>query len=89
MHRQLLEIQTTEIHWYPALASANEPCLGVTMPIVTGTIKTVINEMTHGNEFKLVNWWHTKNANLSQEGLNTSIDKLEIRWNIHLAFNDT
>jgi len=53
--RCLLEIQTTPSHGHPALISAPEPILVVTMPGVAETFKTVIDEMTHGTDFKLVN----------------------------------
>jgi len=45
--RQLLEIQTTPPHGHPALVSAFEPILVVTMPGVAETFTTVIDEMTH------------------------------------------
>jgi len=38
---------------------------------------------------KQVNWLHTENANLTQQDLNTSIDKLENRWIIHRISLDT
>jgi len=75
--RCLLEIQTTAPHGHSALVSALEPILVVTMPGVAETFKTVIDLMTHGTEFKLVNLWHAENANLTHEDLNTSIDKPE------------
>jgi len=84
-----LEIQTTPPHGHPALVSALEPILVVTMPGVAETSKTVINEMTHGTKFKLVSLLHTENANLTHEDLNTSIDEPENRWNIHLVWYDT
>jgi len=59
------------------------------MPAVAETFKTVIDEMTHGTDFKLVNLLHAENANLPHEDLNTSIDKPENRWNIHLVSYDT
>jgi len=58
------------------------------MPGVAETVKTLIDEMTHGTAFKLVNLLHTENAILSQEDLNTSIDKQENRWNIYLVQYD-
>ena len=73
----LLEIQTTTPHGHPALVSALEPILMDTMPGVAETIKTVIEEMTCGTESKLVHLFHAKNANLTHEYLNSSIDKLE------------
>jgi hypothetical protein len=87
-HR-LLEIETTPPHRHPALISAHEPILVVTMPGVAETFKTVINEMTHGTDFKLVNLLHTEKANLTHKNLNTSIDEPENRWNIHLVSYDT
>jgi len=87
--RRQLEIQTTPPHGHPALISAHDPILVVTMPRVAETFKTVIDEMTHGTEFKLVNLLHPKNANVTHEDLNTNIDELENRWNIHLLSYDT
>jgi len=77
--RRLLEIQTTPSHRHPALVSALELILVVTMPGVAETFKTVIDEMTHGTKFKLVNLLHTKNANLTHKDMNTSIDQPENR----------
>ena len=45
------------------------------MPGVAETFKTVIDEMTHGTDIKLVNLLHPENADLTQEDLNTSIDE--------------
>jgi len=87
--RRLLEIQTTPPYGHPALISAHEPILVVTMPGVAETFKTVIDEMTHGTDFKLVNLLLAENANLTHEDLNTSIDEPENRWNIHLVSYDT
>ena len=81
----LLEIQTTPPHGHPAHVSALEPILVVTMPVVAEKFKTVIDEITHGTNFKLVNLLHAENANLTPENLITSIDEPEIRRNIHLA----
>jgi len=44
--------------------------------------------MTHGTDFKLVNLLHAENANLSQEELNTSLDKPENRWILHPVLYD-
>jgi len=87
--RRLLEIQTTPPHGHPALVSALEQILVVTMPGVEETIKTVIDKMTNGTEFKLVNSLQGENANLTHEDLNTSIDEPENRQNIHLVSYDT
>jgi len=59
------------------------------MPGVAETIKSVIEEMTHGTNFILVNLVHTGNSNLTHKDLNSSIDKPENRWNIHLVSCDT
>jgi len=56
---------------------------------VAETVKTVIDEMTHGTEFTLVNLSHAENMNLTHEHLNTSIDELDNRWNINLVLYDT
>jgi hypothetical protein len=49
----------------------------VTIPGVAETFKRVINEMTPGTNFKLINSLHAENPNLTHEDLNTSIDKTE------------
>jgi len=87
--RHLLEIQSTPPHGHPALISALQPILVVTMPGVAETFKGVIDEMTHGTNFKLINLLHIKNANLAHEDLNTSIDEPENRCNIYLVLYDT
>ena len=87
--RRQLEIQTTPPHGHQALISAHEPILVVTMPGVAEMFKTVIDEMTQGTQFKLVNMLHSKNTNLTYEDLNTSIYQLENRCNIHLVLYDT
>jgi hypothetical protein len=43
----MLEIQTTPSHGHPALLSAHEPILVVTMSRVAETFKTFIDKMTH------------------------------------------
>jgi len=87
--RRLLEDQSTPPHRDPALISALEPILVITMPGVGETFKSVIDEMTPGTDFKLINILHAENANLTHEDLNTSIDKPEHRCNIHLVSYDT
>jgi hypothetical protein len=84
-----LQIQSTPPHEHPALISALEPILVVTMPGVAETFKSVIDEMTHGTDFKHVNLLHTANANLTYENLNTSIDQAENQWNILGVSYDT
>jgi hypothetical protein len=87
--RHLLEIQSTPPQGHPALTSAFEPILMVTMHGVAETFNSVIDEMSHGTNFKLINLLHAENANLTHEDLNTRIDEPEIRWNIHLVSYDT
>jgi len=87
--RCLLEIRTTLSHRHPALILADEPILVVTMPGVAETIKTVIDEMTHGTDFKLIDSLLTEYAHFSHGNLNTSIDELENRGNIDLVSYDT
>jgi hypothetical protein len=72
-----LEIQTTPSNRHPALLSSHEPILVVTMPGVAETFKAVIDEMTHGTHFKLVNLLHPENAYLAHIDLNTSSDETE------------
>jgi hypothetical protein len=50
--RHLLEIQSTPRQGHPALISALEPILVVTMPGVAETYKSVIDEMTKRNRFQ-------------------------------------
>ena len=89
MPRCLFEIQSTPPQGHPALTSAFEPILVVTMPRVAETFKSVIDKMTYGTNFKLITMLNAENANLTQDNLNTSIDKPENRWNIHLVSYDT
>jgi hypothetical protein len=86
---QLLEVQTTPPHGHPPCILAHEPILVVTMRGVAETFNTVIDKMTHGTNFKLVNLLHAENANLTHENLNTSIDEPENQCNIHLVSYDT
>ena len=53
------------------------------------TFKTVIEEMTHGTDFKLVNLLHAENANLTHKDLHTSIDEADNGWNNYLVLYDT
>jgi len=87
--RHLLGIQLTPPPAHPALISALQPLLVVTILRVAETINSVTNEMTHGTDLKLVNTLHAENAKPTNENLNTSIDELEYRWNIHLVLYDT
>jgi len=87
--RRLMEIQKTLLQGHPALTSALGRILLVTMTEVADTFKSVINEMTHGTDFKLINLLHVENPNLTHEDLNTSYDEPENQWNIYLVSDDT
>jgi len=89
VRRHLWEIQTTPPHRHPVLVSSFELILVVTMPGEAETFKTVIDGMTHGTDFELLNMLHAENANPTLEDLNTSIDEPENRWNIHLVSYNT
>jgi len=45
--------------------------------------------MTYGTDYKPINLLHMENANITHKVLNTSIDELENRWNIHVVLYDT
>jgi len=59
------------------------------MPKVAETFRSVVDEMTYATDFKLTNLLHAENANLTHEDWNTSPDKPENRWNIHLVLYNT
>jgi hypothetical protein len=86
--RHQLEIEITPPHRHPAIVSALEQILVVTMPRVAETFKTFIDEMTHGTDIKLVNLFQTDNVNLTIKDLNTALDQAEHRSNIdHVLYN--
>jgi hypothetical protein len=87
--RHLLKILTTPLHGDPALISAKEPILVVTMPGVAETFKTVIDKMTPGTDFKVVNLLHSEIENLTHRDLNANIDEPENQSKIHLVSYDT
>jgi len=87
--RRLLEIQPTPPHRHPAHISDHKQILVVTMPVVAATFKTVIDEMTHGTNFHIVILLLIKNAHLTDENPNTSVDEPDSRSNIHLVSYDT
>jgi len=87
--RRLIEIQKTPPKGHPALKSALEPILVVTMPGVAETFKSVIDKMRFATDFKLSNLLHSENVILTHGNLNTSLDEPENRWNIHLVSYDT
>jgi len=73
----VLEIQTTPALGHLVLTSAMEPIELVTMHAVAETFKSVIDKMTYGTHFKLVQLLQAENANLTHEDLNMSIDELQ------------
>ena len=86
---RLIAIQKTLPQGHPALTSALEPILVVTMPAIAEMFNSVIDEMTYATDFKLINLLRTENVNLTHENLNTSLDQPENRWNIPLVSYDT
>jgi hypothetical protein len=87
--RRLIEIQNTPPHGHPALTATLELILVVTMPGVAERFKSVIDKMTFGTDFKLINMLNGDDVNLTNEDLNASLDKSENRWNIHLVSYDS
>jgi len=87
--RRLIGIQKTPLQGHPVVLSTLETILVVTMPGVAETFKSVIDKMTFATAFKLINLLHTENVNLTNEDLDTSHDKAENRWDIHLVSYDT
>ena len=85
----LLEIPTTPPQGHPALTSALETIVVDIMPRVAETFNSVIDKMTDGTDFNLLNMLHGENVNHTHEDLNTSIVKSESRWKIHPVLCDT
>jgi hypothetical protein len=79
--RQQLDIQTTPPHGSPALVSALEPILIVTMPCMPETFNTITDKMRHGTELEWVILLHSNNVNLIQGDLNNDMDRPENRCN--------
>jgi hypothetical protein len=73
----LIEIQKSPPHGHPALTSALEPILVVTMPGVAATCNSVIGKITFATDFKLIKLLHADNVNLTNEDLNTGLDEPE------------
>jgi hypothetical protein len=46
---------------------------------VAEIFKTVVDEMSHGTYFKLVNLLYAENTNITQEDFNSSIDEQDNR----------
>ena len=85
----LIEIQKPPPQGHPAVTSALESTLVVTMSGVAETFKSVIDEMTFATNFKLINLVHAENVNFTYEDPNTRLDEPENRWNVQLVSYDT
>jgi len=81
------QTQPTPPQGHPALTAARESILVIPMPGLTMTFNHVISKMTNWIHFKLVNFFHTENWNVTHEDLKFRIGKLENRWNIQLVLN--
>jgi hypothetical protein len=84
-----LEIPTSPPPVHSALVSTLEPNLIVSMAIVAEMLQTVIDEMTHGPNFKPVNMFHVENVNHTPEDLTTGDDQPNNQKNMHLVSQDT
>jgi len=82
---RLLIVQLTTLLGHTAHTSALEPIQVVTMPGVVDTLKTVINKMRYGSDFKLVNLLKAEYVNLTNEDPKRSIGKRESRWIFNLV----
>jgi hypothetical protein len=89
VHSCLLKIQTTPLQRHQVLASAVEPMLVVTMPIIDKTLKSVIDKMTYGTSSKLQKLFQVEIAKFSREDMCTKIFKLDYQWYHHLVSYDT
>jgi hypothetical protein len=85
----LIQIKNTPPQCHPALTSAHELILVVTMPAIVETFKSVLDKMTYATDFKVINLLHVANANLILDDLNTRIDEQENLWNIFLVSYNT
>ena len=59
------------------------------MRIVAETFKSVINKITYRTSFLLVLLLQSDYVDLTRKDLNTTIDKPNNTWNIHLVLYDT
>jgi hypothetical protein len=71
------EIQSTPLLGHPALTSEFEPTLVVTRPAVAEMFKSVIDEMTCGTNFSLINLLLANHAIPTTQDPNRSIDEPE------------
>jgi hypothetical protein len=87
--RHLSEIQYTPLLGHPALTSAFEPILVTTIPRVAEALKSVVDKMTYGTDYQLINIFHADTENVTHEDLNTFIDEPDNRWNIYIELYHT
>jgi len=87
--RHLWVIQNTPPLGHPTLRSSHESMSVVTIARVEESFESVIDRLTYGPNFKLIMLLHTENVNLTYKDLNTSTEKPENWWNIHLVSYDT
>jgi hypothetical protein len=59
------------------------------MPRVAETFKTVLDKITYGTNFKLLNLLAAENANHTHQNPNTCIEELVTRWHIYLVLRST
>jgi len=74
VRRRLSEMHTTPPHGPPALTSALDPILVVTIPRLAEIFKSVVNKMTYWTKFIPVHLLHTEHSNVTHENLNSSMD---------------
>jgi hypothetical protein len=84
----LVEIQITIPQRHPSIISALEPVLVDTIPGEAETFNIVIDIMSYGTDFKLVNILHVDTTNHADKYLNTSINEWEIHSNIDFDIYD-
>ena len=85
LSHRLLVLLTTPLARYPMATSVFEPILVVSLPESAEAFKSVIDQMTYGTDYQLVNMLDTENVNIRNEDLHTSIDELQNQWNIYLV----
>lgn len=85
----LFKMQATPAQQHLEMTSAVDPFEVVTGSGEAGIFRNVINRMRYGTNYKLVNLSDPETVNLTNEDLNTSIDKPESRWHVQLVLYNT
>jgi len=85
----LLEITPAPHQGDPTLTAALKPIVVVMMPGVAETLRTVINTMAYGIDFRVVNMLETENPIHCHQDRNSSIEQQEYRFNIQLVTHCT